>query len=143
MSTLNLTPNPVVILTQAAVFFVHIAIVKRLILDPYLQMINRRRAATAGKNQQAKQLEAEIAVAEAEISKRLDVCRKECGVLIEAEKKAAEDHRNKSLFEAQREAREYVGSQKRDIAEQLDREQGRIANSSGELVRDVFAAVTR
>ena len=56
MSSLNLTPNPSILLVQLGLFLANLFVIKKLILQPYLALRARREAMTTGNAGEAQKL---------------------------------------------------------------------------------------
>lgn len=54
MSSLNLVPNPTVIVVQTAIFIGNFVAIKKLFLDPYLKVSNKRESLTEGSDENTK-----------------------------------------------------------------------------------------
>ena len=59
MSGLNLVPNPTVLAVQAGVFMANIFVIKKLWLDPYLRVYEKRQANTTGSQTDAEKISKE------------------------------------------------------------------------------------
>lgn len=56
MSSLNLVPNPTVMAVQAGLFIANFVAVKKLLLDPYLKVYDKRQNLTVGNKSEAAEL---------------------------------------------------------------------------------------
>ena len=56
MSGLNLIPNPTVLAVQTGVFMANIFVIKKLWLDPYMKVYEKRKASTTGSQSDAEKI---------------------------------------------------------------------------------------
>jgi F0F1-type ATP synthase membrane subunit b/b' len=101
MSQLNLTPDPIIIATQAAIFLANLLVIKKLILNPYLAVRARREASTGGSQHEAQKLAEDVLGLEAKITERMRVAHKDAAVSREAIKTAALANRTAKLTKAE------------------------------------------
>ena len=89
MSQLNLTPDPIVLGAQAAIFLANMFVVKKLILTPYLSVRSRREASTGGNQDVALKLTTDAQALETKITERMRAAHKEAASAREAIKQEA------------------------------------------------------
>jgi F0F1-type ATP synthase membrane subunit b/b' len=141
MSQLNLTPDPVLLGTQAAIFLANMLVVKKLILNPYLAVRSRREAATGGSQDEAQKLTREALALEAKITERMRAAHKEATVIREKIKSDAMSARSARLAKAESEAKEAQTKMEQEIAQNLNEERSRKEATIKTVAESFFAQV--
>ena len=72
MSSLNLVPNPTVMLVQTGLFLANFVVVKKLILEPYLSVYDKQQSKTVGNQAEAEALAKESIALEKQIDASID-----------------------------------------------------------------------
>jgi F0F1-type ATP synthase membrane subunit b/b' len=101
MSQLNLTPDPLVIATQATIFLANMFVIKKLILNPYLKVRARREASTGGSQLDAQKMAQSALALEAKITERVRSAHKDAAVSREKIKSEALAKRAAKLTSAE------------------------------------------
>ena len=143
MSSLNLTPNPVIIAAQTAIFLLNAFVIKKLILQPYLEVLNKRRALTSGKTKKADELMAEVARGRKTIQDRLAEAGQKAFNLVQEAKAEAEAKRRQQFESAKAAADQHILAKKQEIKSELENELKRTKTASSEMIKNVFLAVTQ
>ena len=103
MGSLNLTPNPSVLLVQTGVLIANVVVVKKLLLDPYLKVYEKRQSMTKGSKNKASELIKHNEGALIDINKK-----------IESAASGARDHREKLYQEAVAKRETMIGKAESD-----------------------------
>jgi F0F1-type ATP synthase membrane subunit b/b' len=139
MSQLNLTPDPVLLATQATIFLANMLVVKKLILNPYLAVRSRREAATGGSQDEAQNLSREALVLEVKITERMRQAHKDAAAAREKIKSAAMTARSKRLARAESEAKEAQTAMEQEITKNLNEERSK-KDATIKTIADAFFA---
>ncbi len=142
MSQLNLTPDPVLLGTQALIFLANMFVVKKLILNPYLAVRSRREAATGGSHHEADKLSKDALALEEKITERMRAAHKEATIVREKIKADAMTARAARLSQAETEAKQAQAKMEREIAQNLAEERSRKEVSIKTIADSFFALVT-
>lgn len=139
MADLNLVPNPTVIAVQAGIFFTSLFVVKKLFLDPYTRLRERRLNATVGGKDAAlnilKQNETDRQTINAQIASAIDRSRQ---VLADAKQKAT-DERQRLVSAAERDAKETLETIHRQLKDELSGERAKVPSTVKDLSGALFA----
>jgi F0F1-type ATP synthase membrane subunit b/b' len=119
MSSLNLSPNPVIMAATAGVFLVNLLAVKKLFLEPYLKVRDQRIKATFGNQAAAEQLEVENTRATEKIRDRIAQASLEARNFRDSSLAAAKQKRDDLLAAASKEANEVVASLRGNLVKEL------------------------
>ncbi len=142
MAQLNLTPDPVVLGVQAAIFLANMLVVKKLILEPYLSVRSRREASTGGNKSEAQTLLKEADVLEEKITQRMRAAHKDAAVVRDKIKTEALNKRAAILAgvdtEAKKEQAKIIGEIESNLREERLRKDATIK----EIADGFFADVT-
>lgn len=138
MSTLNLIPNPPVLAVQAGIFLVNYVVIKKLFVEPYLSVRDKRERLTVGNKEEATKaigkaevLAAEINVA---ISNAADGAKKER----DRSRAVATEKRAAIVSAAEAEARSAVESIEKQIQADLRAERLKIPAVIQALSKQVY-----
>lgn len=126
MSSLNLTPNPTVMVIEAGVFLVNFLVVKKLLLEPYLSVNAKRKQLTEGNQNQAEHLEIENQQSAQKIKSQLGLVADESRALREQAVQKAKSKRDSIVNSASEEASKTIESMRQEIKRELASEQARI-----------------
>ena len=138
MSELNLIPNPRVLATNTAIFLVNLVVMKKLFMDPYLAMRDKRHALTgkqhgtaAGLLVESESLERQI---KSQMAQALDIAR-----TIRAESKArASAKRDETIQAAEASAKRTIADAHATMAAVLKHEQEKLPQLIGQLASAVY-----
>lgn len=142
MSQLNLTPDPIVLGAQAAIFLANMFVVKKLILNPYLSVRSRREASTGGNQDVALKLSADAQALEVKITERMRTAHKEAASVREAIKLDALNKRSALLSAAEATAKQDQKKIESEIAANLNEERARKEETIKTIANSFFAQVT-
>lgn len=122
MSTLNLTPNPIAVATQALLFFANVYIVKKLMLEPYLKIRARRDALTVGSKDEATKLVASTAELNVQITKRMQEAHSSIKIEVDAIRAKTTTERATLIGAAEKSAKESLAKLQASIVTALNGE---------------------
>ena len=143
MSQLNLTPDPIVLGAQAAIFLTNMFVVKKLILEPYLSVRLRRENATGGNQAVATKLGDEAKALEAKITERMRDAHKEAAAKREQIKTVAGTNRTAILKEAENFCKAEQQKIEKEISANLTEERSKKDETIKSLAQAFFAQVTQ
>lgn len=119
MSSLNLSPNPVIMAATAGVFIANLIAVKKLFLEPYLKVRDQRIKATFGNQAAAEQLEVENTRATDKIRDRIAQASLEARNFRDSSLATAKQKRDELLAAASKEATDVVTAMRGDLVKEL------------------------
>lgn len=139
MSQLNLSPDPIVIGAQAAIFLANMYVVKKLILEPYLSVRTLREARTGGNQDMAQKLSQEAQALESKITERMRAAHKEAATAREAIKNEAMTKRSATLSMADAAAKSEQAQIDAEIAANLNSERAKKEETIKTIADSFFA----
>ncbi len=143
MSQLNLTPDPVVLGAQAAIFLANMFVVKKTILEPYLLVRSRREASTGGSQEAASKLIAEANALESKITERMREAHRDAAQKREQIKADANIKRTTLLKEAEQFCKLEQQKIEKEIAANLDDERTRKDETIKNLSQTFYTQVVQ
>ena len=138
MASLELVPHPSVLAVQVGVFLANLVVVKKLWVEPYLLVKERRQKLTVGSKDEATRLLAEAEKVAEEINSKLLTAASEAKASREGVREAALQRRTQILAAADAEAKAYVGTVERQVKEELMRERGKVPAVVHKLTDEVY-----
>lgn len=141
MAQLNLSPDPIVLGVQSAIFLANLFVVKKLILEPYLSVRNKREASTGGSHEEAEKLQAEALALEAKITDKMRAAHKDAAITREKIKNQALHRRSELLAKAETEAKTQQSKVENEIAENLRLERAKKELTIRQIANDFFTQV--
>ena len=141
MSQLNLTPDPVLLGSQAVIFLANMFIVKKLLLEPYLSVRSRREAQTGGSQDAAHKLSEEAKALDAKITERMRAAHKDAAQVRESIKNEANKKRADLLARAESEAKSEQEKIQSAITLNLKEERSRKEETIKSVANEFFAQV--
>jgi F0F1-type ATP synthase membrane subunit b/b' len=140
MASLNLIPDPQVLAVQVGVFLVNAAVIKKLFVEPYLKVNDRREAATiGGKDSALKMLDA-CETLTTEIENRLASASDEAKRARELTREKAQKERAQLVKSAETDAKAVVEEVEARIKSDLATEKAKIPQMFQTLVGEVYSA---
>lgn len=138
-SSLNLSPDPIVIGVQAGLFLANMYVVKKLMLDPYLKVRSAREAKTGGSQDDAQALLAKAAELDQAMTEKMRVAHKAASATRESIKSAAQAQRASTLAKAEaaakKEQTEIQNAISANLAEERSKQQQTVGQITDEFVR--------
>jgi len=119
MSSLNLSPNPEVMVITAGIFFANFYAVKKLLLEPYLTVREQRIKATIGSQAEAEQLELENSRSVEKIRSRFVEASLDGRDFRDSVLATAKQKRDELLAGASKEASEVIASMRVTLMKEL------------------------
>ncbi|MES2745042.1 MAG: hypothetical protein V4655_06430 [Bdellovibrionota bacterium] len=141
MSSLNLTPNPTVMIIEAGVFLANFFVVKKLLLEPYLGVSAKRKELTEGNQSQAEHLEIENQKAIQRIQSQLNTVADETRSLRDSTIQKAKVERDSLVHVASDEAARTIESMRKELSAELASERSRIPTLVDQLTREFVAKI--
>lgn len=141
MSSLNLTPNPTVMVIEAGVFLVNFLVVKKLLLEPYLAVNAQRKQLTEGNQNQAEHLEIENQQSAQKIKSQLGLVADESRALREQAVQKAKSKRDSIVNSASEQASKTIESMRQELSRELASEQASIPALVERLTREFVQKV--
>ncbi len=136
MSTLNLTPNPTVMVIEAGVFLVNFFVVKKMLLEPYISVSEKRKQMTEGNQSQAEHLELENQKAAEQIQSRLVQVVDESRTVSKQTVEQAKAKRDELVHAASTEASSTIERLRSELKKELDAERARVPALVEQLTRE-------
>jgi len=138
MSSLNLVPNPTVLLVQAGVFLANAYVAKKMIIEPYLDVYKRRHGVTKGSQDLAVRLENENKAAVLGITARIQDAATAANKVREQIISEARQEKAKIIGQAEQEAKGYLDTMMKDIQGQFAVERAKITDIVSAISTEVY-----
>ncbi len=138
MATLNLVPNPTVLAVQAGVFLANLIVVKKLLVEPYLTVRDRREALTVGSKDEAQKILGDCEKISLDMAARLSGAADEAKKEREKIRDAANVKRNAALTAAAAEAKKLVAEVEKQIQQDLVGEKAKVPAIVKSLTDEVY-----
>lgn len=138
MASLNLIPNPPVLAVQAVIFLANVVVVKKLFVEPYLQVKDRRDKITVGSKDDAARFLAEAEQISQRLNERLQSAFDAAKAEREKIRNAAIAKRDALLAAAEAEAKTHVEAMERQISDALNREKSKVPGVVQTLTDEVY-----
>lgn len=138
MAALNLVPNPSVLIVQVGVFLVNMAVVKKLFVEPYLVVRERREALTVGSKDEATRALAECETITQAIEARIVATATEAKKERERLRNAALEKRAAVLAAANAETQKTVEAVEQQIRQDLVAERAKVPSIVASLTDEVY-----
>lgn len=143
MAALDLIPNPTMVIAQTGLFLANIAVVKKLIIDPYLKLKDRRFELTTGNKEKAKRILADSEEKSKSIDAQLYNIEQEIKSFRQTRKEEALSNHNKIVQDSKALARQRLEKQREEVSQELKQERNKIPGFVSELSEKVFSAVLK
>lgn len=138
MASLNLVPDPEVLVVQAGIFLVALGVVKKLFVEPYLKVRERREAATVGSKDEAARALVECDTLSSQIEDRLTGTALEAKAARAKVNAAALGKRDGIVATATTEANAIVAAVERQIQAELAGELAKVPAVVAQLTDEVY-----
>jgi len=139
MASFELFPDPAVLVVETGIFLVNVAIIKKLMLDPYLQLKDKREAATIGSKEGASAVLNKCESIASTISATLTAAAEETVVIKDAIITDAASQRDALLKTAEGEAKATIDAIQTAIQKQLSEERSKIDSVVSQLTEEVYS----
>ncbi|SME91162.1 ATP synthase F0 subunit B [Pseudobacteriovorax antillogorgiicola] len=137
MSSLNLVPNPTVMTVQAGIFIANFFVIKKLLLEPYLKVYDKRQNLTVGNKSEAESLLQKNETTLKQIKETLQAASDEATSIRSELTAQASVKKGQLISSAEQEAKATIESVRSQITESLAEERRKIPN----LVDDLTATI--
>jgi F0F1-type ATP synthase membrane subunit b/b' len=138
MATLELIPKVPVLIVQTGVFLANIVVVKKLFVDPYLKLQDRRDAMTIGNQEGATKILAECETITRNVTTKLEAAYAEAAAAREVVRASTLTKKTEMLKAAEAEARAYVEAIEKDIQQEVAREKQKIPAIVNSLTQEFY-----
>ena len=138
MSTLNLTPNPSILLIQLGLFLANLFVIKKLILQPYLELRTKREAMTKGNAGVAQKLTQEAAQKAKQIDDQLIAMRTDIATHATKLKNDTTAKARETIRNAEQEAKKFITENERVISEQVRAEETKLPELVNSTAKTLF-----
>jgi len=138
MATLELIPKVPVLIVQTGVFLANIVVVKKLFVDPYLKLQDRRDAMTIGNQEGATKILAECESITRNVTTKLEAAYAEAAAAREVVRTNTLAKKTEMLKTAEAESRAYVEAIEKDIQQEVAREKQKIPAIVDSLTQEFF-----
>lgn len=138
MASLNLVPNPTVLAVQAGLFLVNCFVVKKLYVEPYLRVRDRREALTVGSKDEAVRALSESDALAQKIEARISAAMLEAKAERERIRQVALANRDTLVADATAESRRNVEAVERQIQQEVAGERLKIPQIVASLTAEVY-----
>lgn len=140
MATINLVPNPTVLVVQTGVFLANLVIVKKLILEPYLALKDKRESLTSGQASDAQKILADCETMTQKITTTIQSAVSESSKAAQSILADAQKKKDAILKVAEEKAKATFESAKSEIAESLAQEKGKVPEAVRKLADEIYQA---
>ncbi len=128
MSGLNLTPNPLVLATQAGIFLTSLYTIKTLMITPYLKVRGKRQELTVGSQSEAGSILSKNAETMTMVESKIAQAVTEARQIGDKLRAAAQEERKTILAQAHSEAQRVMSAMEENIKSTLVQERQKIPN---------------
>lgn len=142
MSSLNLTPDPILMGVQAGIFLTNMYIVKKLMLDPYMKLRMARDAKTGGSQSAAQALLDKAANMDLVITEKMRDAHKSAATVREKIKSVATAKRTELLAQAETAAKKEQSEIQRAIATNLAEERSKKEQTIQQITAEFIQLAT-
>jgi F0F1-type ATP synthase membrane subunit b/b' len=136
MSSLNLNPNPTIMIVEAGIFLLNFVAVKKLFLDPFLKVQDQRFRLTEGSQHEAEKIQKDNHSKAELIHQRLSGAANESRVQRDKTIASANGQRDEVISKASAEASSIIENMRQELSRELASERGKIPQLVQTLTRD-------
>lgn len=138
MAELNLVPNLTVVAVQTGIFITNLVIVKKLIVEPYFMLREKRDAMTSGAQGDAARLLSESEAMARKIEERLQTTSSEASAMREKVRQAAVQKAEEIRKAAETETKSAVAKVTAEIAAEVSKQRAGIPDAVRKLSEEVY-----
>lgn len=138
MAQLILVPNPVVMAVQAGVFLTGAVIIKKLMIEPYLSVRDRRVKLTQGNREEAAEIISRCEAIASEVNSRLSQAVQKAQKSKETIRLAAVERRDALVAAAESESRATIDKVAAEIQQVIATERAKVPQVVEQLAQQVF-----
>lgn len=132
-------PDPKVIVAQGAIFLTSVYVVKKLFVDPYLHLVQRRESLTTGSQNYAESLRKELAEKSKKIDLELKNAYQEASNLKAKAKKAAVEQTESQVSKVSSEVKDFIDGYRKEVASELSTEMSKVPGAVAELAPSLYS----
>lgn len=143
MSSLNLNPNPTVMLVQTGIFIANFWAIKKLFLEPYLKLADKRSNLTFGNREEADALNRRNEEALKKLTAKLEQARDEAAKMRHQVAEQTEVKRQSVVGDAESEAKKVVEEVRASIQIELEKEKSKLPGLISELTDEIYSQTIR
>lgn len=138
MSSLNLVPNPTVLIVQTGIFLVNAVVAKKFILEPFIRVHKQRYGATKGSQELAIKLEEDNKTKTQGITFKIQEAASSAHKMRDEIVSKARNEKDLILKKAENEAREYLDAMSKEIKAQIENERTKIPSIVVAMTSEVY-----
>lgn len=138
MASLNLVPNPPVLAVQVVVFLAGLTIVKKLFVQPYMELRDKREKLTVGSKDEALKFLADSDRISQEITAKLNRTIDEAKKSRDQTREAALQKRSSVLAAAEAETKKLVADVETQVKQDLAAEKAKVPAIVKNLTEEVY-----
>lgn len=138
MASLELIPKVPVLIAQTGVFLANVFVVKKLFVDPYLSVKDRRDALTVGSTGNAVKILQEADQLAKDISNKVEAAYSEASAAREAQRNQALAKKTDIIKAADDEARRHIESIEKQIKQEVQTERQKIPAIVNTLTQEFY-----
>ena len=138
MSGMNLSPTPAVILVQAGLFLASVYSVKRLFVEPYLRLKDKRDHATISQKAKAQELVLQNEELASTVHAKFESAKDQVHAQVAEIREEMKSKREELLGVADSKAREMLTKVRVEIAAVLDEERKKMSASIPKLTEQLY-----
>lgn len=141
MSSLNLVPNPTVMVVQAGIFVANFIAIKKLLLEPYLKVYDQRRNLTVGNKTAATRILEENESTMTRIRESLDSAGEEAASIRLDLTQAAKQKRTELITDAEQSAKATIAQIRAEIAATMASERKKLPSTIEDMTNLIVKQV--
>ncbi len=141
MASLNLVPNPPVLITQLIIFISNLFIIKKFFIQPYLELKKLRDASTKGKHEESLSISNRSKEIADEIEKKIFSTQSEALQIIKTKVNEGKSAREKISEEFKSKSESLIKEKSKVIDEEFKSAQREIESSIGKLTEEIYKKV--
>jgi F0F1-type ATP synthase membrane subunit b/b' len=138
MASLEIIPNLDVLVVQGCIFAANLVVVKKLLVEPYIAVRDRREKLTIGSKDEASSALADAEGVSKAIGQRLESASTDAKKARDALRETALQRRQALLTEAEGLAKKHIEAIEADIKAELQRERSKIPSTVASLTDEVY-----
>lgn len=143
LAALNLTPDAGLVLTQAGLFLTNLYVVKKLMLDPYLKLKDKRYQLTLGGQKEAQEASQDVAAKTKLIDSKIAEAMGQAKLFREERKAQAQAKQLEMVDGAKAESKKKVEAVGAQVSAALEEELKKIPALVKSTTDEMFSAVLR
>jgi F-type H+-transporting ATPase subunit b len=138
MASLELIPKVPVLIAQTGVFLANVFVVKKLFVEPFLAVKDRRDAMTVGSTDHAKKILQEADQLANDITNKVETAYSQASAAREAQRNQALSRKTDLIKAADDEARRHIESIEKQIRQEVEGERQKIPAIVNSLTQEFY-----